>query len=198
MRIVRLSDEIVAAVLANIPGALFDVLKTQRVVLAGGVVRDAVSGDKVKDVDVFCHSREDAARLALSLGVVRTTTFSSSVELGLPVQFVFYREYSSPAELIRQFDFRACGAAVYYTENGFVGVALEGFEEDVKARRLTFLHQPKDEGSLVPLKRVMHFVQKGWRISDDGLSGILSHFEPTLKPERVSLALRPHSYGGRR
>lgn len=207
MKIVRLNDDVVARVLAGVPGAVQDAMMTRDVVLAGGAIRDVIRCEPFKDVDVFCPSESVADELSTLLSchtdrTVKRSTFSRTVLLGyppMPVQCIFYRSFTSPAELIRQFDFLACCAAIYYhRKHGFVGITVEGFEEDALAKRLTFLRQPKDEGSLVPLKRALHFASKGWTLPDAGLTGILSHFEPALRPERVSRALRPSSYGGSR
>lgn len=202
----QLHSEDVQAVLRLLPWQAFDALMRFPCFLAGGAIRDRVSGGAAKDLDLFCRTREEADSFAAYYGEYKRTTFANTLKRSgfpnLPIQFVHYREFIDAEDLISQFDFLACAAAIFYDKQTarFVGVSLEGFYEDCAEKRLTFLQQPKDKGSLIPLKRAMHLAERGWKLPDDGLANILVHFEPVLalKPERLTRALRPSSYGGRR
>lgn len=200
MNFVELTHEEIRDVLAHVPHDILALARRENVVIAGGVVRDTIAKLPVKDIDIFCHSREQAERLALlSSPFVHHTTFAYSVEVaGAHVQFIFYKEFETPEELIGQFDFRACCAGVYFDASALEwrSTAVQGFEDDCRTRRLLFLSQPKDSGKLTPLARALHFVSKGWTIDTNELSGIVTHWSPIHDREAVKRSFRP-AYGGR-
>jgi hypothetical protein len=197
----RLTQDEVTHVLSLLPAVVYQQLQRENVVLAGGAIRDTLAGIPVKDIDIFCHSEEQAARLALELApFARHTTFAYTVPLeGLPVQYVYYKDFTTPEDLVQQFDFRACCAGIYWTATPdarpfppmWVGLAVEGFHADVEARVLRFMSQLKDAGKLTALRRALDFVPKGWTISNEDLTGILTHFEPSIQPDRARRSFRP-------
>lgn len=208
MNFEHLTQEEIARVLQAVPVDVRLALMRETVVLAGGVIRDTLAGLPIKDVDIFCHSEYQAQKLALRVsGYVRHTTFAYSVTVDdRPVQFVFYKDFEDAKDLVRQFDFRACCAGIYwnrekwgsfYTDAKWVGVAVEGFHADCASRVLHFMSQPKDADKLTALRRAVDFTRKGWSISNAELAGIVSHFAPELDRERVRHSFRP-AYGGRR
>jgi hypothetical protein len=187
----------VLRVMQNIPASLYKLLKCENVVLAGGCIRDTVAGLPVKDIDVFCHSEEQARNLAVRLSTfVLHTTFAYSVNDGVPIQFVYYKDFTDAKDLISQFDFRACCAGIYWQPDvsntgSWVSIAIEGFREDCEARVLRFMSQKKDENKLTALRRALNFALKGWTISDDELASVITHWEPTIDVERVKHSFRP-------
>jgi hypothetical protein len=189
------------SVLYKVPDAVRFQLKTNPVVLAGGVIRDTAAGLPVKDIDIFCHSAEQAEKLATeAASFVRKTLFAYSVTLdGVSVQYVFYKDFTDAKDLISQFDFRACCAGVYFSDGDFGewrGVAVEGFHADCRDKVLRFMSQEKDAEKLTALRRALDFAKRGWTISNDEVTNILTHWEPTFEPERVKHSFRP-AYGGR-
>ena len=210
-----LTNEEIVRALSNVPAAVRGILQREDVVLAGGAVRDTMAALPAKDVDIFCHSREQAEKLAKQLAgfdpsapEVRETMFAFSVDFyGVPVQFVFYKDFSDARDLISQFDFRACCVGIYW-DGCWCGVAVEGFREDCAARVLRFMSQAKDEHKLTALRRALTFAGKGWTISNAELARILLHWQDVKMTKatydayeaehaKVVHAFRP-GYGGRR
>ena len=193
------------AVLNLLPNIVIEQLRRENVVLAGGIIRDVVAGLPVKDIDIFCHSAEQAERLALEASpFVKHTLFAYTVALSLPVQYVYYKDFADSEALVNMFDFRACGASLEWVNyswafpsGGWVGHALDGFHEDCSSRTLHFMSQPKDAGKLTALDRALKLARKGWTLSTSEAARIISHFEPSFTPERVHYAFRP-GYGGTR
>jgi hypothetical protein len=202
-----LTLEEIRKVLAYVPTAAYvPIIREPGPVVAGGLIRDVFAGLEPKDVDIFCHSEEQAERLAFQAANgkpdrIRRTTFAYSVSgLSLPVQFIFFKGFETVEELVGQFDFRACCAGIrFYDEPsrfGWEGVAVEGFREDCNDRVLRFMSQDKDRDKLTALRRALNFAAKGWKIENEEVGKILTHFEPTLslEPERVARAFKP-AYG---
>jgi hypothetical protein len=182
------------------------------IVVAGGVIRDTVAGLPVKDVDVFCHSQEQAEMLALEASpFVRKSLFAYSVQSQTPrpagfdrsrditVQYIFYKDFKHAKDLVSQFDFRACCAGVYYyhvddEHYGWCGVAAEGFHKDCRDRVLHFMSQAKDAGKLTALRRALDFAGKGWTISNDEVAAILEHWQGLEHESRPEDCKHPSFY----
>jgi hypothetical protein len=179
MNFETLTNSEIESVMDRVPSAVKGQLIRENVVLAGGVIRDTVAGLPIKDLDIFCHSREQAERLALEVSpFVKRTLFAFSVDLGIPVQYVFYKDFTDAKDLVSQFDFRACCAGIYYTRAfGWSGVAVEGFHADCAGKLLTFMSQQKDEGKLTALGRALSFAKKGWTLSASQAADIILHWQ---------------------
>lgn len=201
-------------VLHLLPAAVQAQLQRENVVLAGGVIRDTVAGLPVKDIDIFCHSEEQAERLAREVSTfVQHTLFAYSVNLGIPIQYVYYKDFTDARDLVSQFDFRACCAGLYWDEafglganlgSSWRGVAVEGFHADCAERQLRFMSQPKDNGKLTALGRALRLAKKGWTLSTDEAASIIEHWQGrwegeaimppadlTARRERIRCAFRP-------
>lgn len=211
----RLNIVEIESVLDHVPPFVQEQMKRENVVLAGGLIRDVIAGLPVKDVDIFCHSQEQAERLAMEAGTyVTKTLFAFTVKtLRLPVQYVFYKEFADATELVSQFDFRACCAGIYwepacglatadYLGGRWVGIAADGFHVDCEDKELRFMSQKKDEGMLTALGRALKLTAKGWHLSTNEAAAIITHWQgakPTdvdyeFRREGVYAAFRPH-YG---
>jgi hypothetical protein len=203
----NLTQAEIDGVLSLVPRAVLKQLARENVVLAGGAIRDIAAGLPVKDLDIFCHSEEQAARLAAEVSTyVKHTLFAYSVDVGpLPIQYVFYKDFKDAADLVSQFDFRACCAGLYWPKEleglhatgPWEGIAVEGFHADCRDKVLNFMSQQKDAGKLTALGRALKLAQKGWTLSTGEAARIITHFEPTIDVERAHGSFRP-GYGGSR
>jgi hypothetical protein len=213
--IVKMWPADVAKVLERIPERVREILRANpRAVLAGGVIRDVIAGGEVKDIDVFVPTKDQAYKLAKEIQGLniwrqipdpyipepKKSLNAYNVEVdGIPVQFVFYREFIDAEDLISQFDFLACCAGISFdpVAGEFRGVNVEGFYHDVQKRLLTFRFQVKDAGGLVPLRRALKLVAKGWKIKDRDVAGILHHWREDIEVDACAGAMG-YSYGGKR
>jgi len=184
----KLKPSVIQDVLYKVPDSVRFQLQTNNVVLAGGCIRDTVAGLPIKDVDIFCHSGEQAEKLATEVSTfVKCTTFAYTVKLdGVLVQYVYYKDFTDVTDLISQFDFRACCAGIYWEDNhmycdhelsAFKGIAVEGFHADCSSKTLTFMSQLKDSGKLTALGRALAFAARGWTLSTDEAAAIIVHWQ---------------------
>jgi|SRR5581483_6618475 len=200
MNFERLTPDEITRSLQHVPKVVLDQVAREDVVIAGGIIRDTVAGVPVKDVDIFCHSAEQAERLSREFAGpflhVPKTLFAYTVQtLGLPVQYVYYKEYADAQALISQFDFRACCAGIWWGGLGcWLGWAVEGFRGDCLSKTLRFMSQEKDAGKLTALGRALHLAKRGWELSTEEASAIISHWQPLADPAEVRRSFRPH-YG---
>lgn len=206
----NLTPSTIGDVLTLVPLDVQEQMHRENIVLAGGAIRDTVAGLSVKDIDIFCHSKEQAKRLAYEYAgpymYVPHTTFAYSVNLdGALVQYVYYKEFADMQELIGQFDFRACCAGIrWVSEQGrmeygrfggyWEGAAVRGFYEDCLSKALRFMSQVKDAGKLTALGRALQLAKRGWDLPTDEAAAIVTHWQPTLDVVEVRRSFRPH-YG---
>lgn len=82
----------------------------------------------------------------------------------------------------------------HFSKGVWESAAVEGFREDCAARVLRFMSQKKDEHKLTALRRALNFAEKGWTISNDELTSIITHWDVNIEPERIMRSFRP-AYG---
>lgn len=100
--------------------------------VAGGAITSFLSGDKIKDIDLFFKTRKDACKALLKLRnkfefklhfITKEAIKGSAVVKGKKVNIdIVKRCFNSPEDTIRDFDFTVCCLAVkddyfYYHEN---------------------------------------------------------------------------------
>jgi hypothetical protein len=187
-------------VLGSLPEIVLQQMKEDDVVLAGGAIRSIVTGEQIRDIDIFCHSEEQAARLALDAShgsLIKKTFLSFTINLnGLIVQYVYYKPFIDGLDLIKSFDYLMSCAEIHWDKatESFVGLCLEGFYTDCATKTLTFRKAEKDRGTLCPLRRALKFTSRGWAISDCDLGDILHHYKPEIDPYEAASACAP-AYG---
>lgn len=157
-------------------------------VLAGGWLRAIAAGtNDAGDIDIFVAAEAKATALADQLtagSFVAVARTSRAITLrddfsDETLQIIFARPFKSPQELIRQFDFANCAAAVWYERDWLSGEATlcsvcdEKFYESNDSRLLQY----RGQGFGMPansLKRVIKYVQRGYSISDGDLAHLVT------------------------
>jgi hypothetical protein len=167
----------VKRVVKLLPKELRDILqKTPGLVVAGGLVRAAVSGDRVSDIDVFAPNLT-VARAAATLYEKQIEVDTRQIETPnaitvlaedkrKAVQFITRWTFDDPTRLIYSFDFSIARAAVWWEKGGnqWASACDSRFYVDLAARRLVFM-KPEDNTAGGTLLRVQKFVRLGYRIS---------------------------------
>lgn len=136
--LVQLLPPRVATALMETPGAC----------VAGGFVRDGLTGYGAKDIDLFCP-RDAVHDLAERLG---GSYFAAVSKLAMtwppfgvadvrPVQLVTGSCADTPAKVLADFDFTVCQGALFFAD-GWLGVCSDRFYDDLREKRLTYTGQP--------------------------------------------------------
>ena len=152
-----------------------------RLVLGGGFVRSAVSGEKPNDIDLFTQTPEDAKLFAdeLAVGAKRKpyeTGNALSVRL-FPrhlVQYIHRWTYATPRALIESFDFTIACSALWFESGQWTSLIDDEFYSDLAAKRLVYRCPLRNEDSAGSLLRLLKFYQRGFRVPLDSLGSIVA------------------------
>lgn len=150
-------------------------LEVKDYAIAGGAIRDYLSGDEVKDIDIFCASKEAEDKIISWLkdqsggDVVlmndNSQLFNAKLN-GRWIQIIKGKYYDlSNDSLIESFDFTICGAML--TSERFA--VLPTFFQDTLAKhlriqRITF--------PLSTLERMQKYIKKGYEACNGTLLAI--------------------------
>lgn len=169
-----------------------------RVVVAGGYIRSRITGEEVKDIDLFVSSR-DAAKSAIEFLTGRKYVESENAYTCLAgdvlVQVVHRWEFPNPHVILEHFDFTIARAALWFANRAWIGLADANFYQDVAARRLNYTNPPDPEpgGSLL---RALKFSRRGYNAPLQSLADIVAGiYEQTIaawdgsaSPNRIEFA----------
>jgi hypothetical protein len=183
--------------------------------VAGGFCRDTMTGREPKDVDIFS---EDArvAKLAIERFGWATALYSQkttanavsftpvlNVESKPDVQFITRTYYTCPTELIESFDFSVCQVAVYWDQK-WVGVCTELFWQDIFGEKATYTLPTRDEDPGGSLLRMVKFVGKGYKVTENDIANVTGRFYAQLSGEpeeaareKVKKTFRRIGYAGK-
>jgi len=162
----------------------FNVLLNQPgTVLAGGFIRDTLTGADPKDVDLWV--RDDVAETAIHKALVQDTeTFKVSpwattyLSRWCPIQVIKW-EFTTLGDLLRHFDFSVCQAAVTYSDN-WIGLTSDEFTTDIINK---VIHYNTEQHKFLAASDVWHMTRllsKGYRIPKSELIQVMSRYAATL------------------
>lgn len=184
-------DDLIYAV-NMLPSPLRQLMKQNpnRMIVAGGYVRDRILGEKPSDIDVFAPDRETAERwgdhlvAVLVAGDLICTRNAYTIKTKLPIQIIHRWTYNVPRQVVGSFDFTIAKGAIWYDQAlaDATGVESDGwtsmidplFYPDLAARRLRYSHPDRNEDAGGSLLRVLKFYQRGYRIPLDSLGGTIA------------------------
>lgn len=186
-------------VVRRIPRDVRDLMMREPLFLAGGFIRECISGGKVQDIDMFGISKED-------LGIIAHHLYLSRMQAGetpkrhetkcaysvfspprVPVQFIHAWCYDDPNKLIDELDFTVCQAAVWYSREskGWRSIISDGFYPDLAARRLVYTFPKRVEAAGGSLMRVRKFLARGWNIQAHSLAGVVARLVGGIDETRL-------------
>lgn len=193
----KLKDRDTDLILAMLPDHVFLALTKfpATVVLGGGYIRDLISRQGCRDIDLFASDRDTAARVcALILGqglglfeaapIETDHAFTLAAKHGtdaLSIQVVYGWQFSTPEECACGFDFTVCRAVIWCNhnaENGldpiFCSFADDDFYVDLAARQLVYTQPDRKEQPAGSLLRVLKFMKRGFHIDAESMAGVIA------------------------
>lgn len=162
-----------------------------KIMVAGGFVRDTITGATPKDVDLFGLERSMVYEAAGSFeendekgeyGRSETENAITFLPLSGPlVQFIIRDIRNTHEQTLKAFDFSICQAGVYFdADNGWVGIASDAFFTDLVDKRLTYTDPPHNN-ALGSLLRLVRFTERGWSSNDPTVAAILGRVTKELE-----------------
>lgn len=157
----------------QLPSAVRDALvrHPEGLVLAGGFVRDVVTGDGVRDIDLFASDEALAVTVANELAVKMGVGMHSGSNLftlasSPPVQVSFCMPFDCPVEVVEKFDFTVCRASLWHDCGVWKSKVDPRFYPDAAARRLRYCSPDRlEDRPGASLVRILKFYERGYRVS---------------------------------
>ena len=178
-------------VVSRIPKDVRKLMIAHGITLGGGFIRETVAGNKPQDIDLFGKPGQDlkavAALLALSRhGRMHETDNALSV-LAPPrmmVQFITRWRYNEPQDIIPDFDFTVCQAAIWAVPGPKWNSEIsDAFYPDLAARRLVYTSPQREEAAGGSLLRVRKFLKRGYDIQAPSLAAVIARLVTKVRGE---------------
>lgn len=182
----------IAMVVRRLPADLRKLMRQHTLFLAGGFIREVISGGEVRDIDMFGENKDalesamEELKLMRSPNRVEATSFETKFAYTLlcppraPVQFIHKWTYTDPKQLIAELDFTVCQAVVWHEGDGEEGKGNWAswcspmFYPDLAARRLRYTFPVRAEAAGGSLMRARKFLARGYNIQADSLAGVVA------------------------
>ena len=195
-------------VLSRTPRDVRDLLKANKLFLAGGFIRAIIAGEKPSDIDLLGPDKTALEMYAVNLASARSgrvhktdnaLTVLSSPKL--PIQFITRWIYDDVETLIRQFDFTIVQAAIWYGlveeppapgekwQGEWKSICSDGFYPDLAARRLVYTNPVRHEDAGGSMLRVIKYIKRGYNIQVPSLAGVVARFIAGLKISNDSISI---------
>jgi hypothetical protein len=126
-------------------------------IIGGGFIRSIIAKEPINDIDIFAKTKEDAKRLAESLGtnIHKTDNAYSLFVDGRMVQIIDRWTFDNPHEMMNHFDFTIAQCAIWYNSPWF-GCVGDTFYKDLASKRLVYTN-PNDAEPGGSLLRLLKF-----------------------------------------
>lgn len=185
----RLMPKALTDLLGNFPNKIF---------VAGGFIRSAISQEKINDIDLFTASKDDAWAYALILAkgdkekIYETDNALTVKGLRIPIQFIHRWTFDKPEDCIQSFDFTIACAAIWWDGSAWASLCDESFYPDLAAKRLIYRSPKRDEEPGGSMLRVLKYYQKGYRIPLDSLGAVIARLVRDLDLSRMRISEEHH------
>lgn len=167
-------------VLGHLPKDVFVMIKTQRLILAGGFIRATIAGEKPSDIDILGDTKEHLEGCAKQLADDRDCPFHRTenaitvlTQGRIPVQFVTRWVYTQPIDVVQSFDFTIAMAAIWY-DGKWCSMVHDTYYEDLAARRLVYTCPARNEDAGGSIMRVRKFLARGYNIQAQSLAKVIA------------------------
>lgn len=169
-----------------ISACVYDMLKENKCVLAGGAITSLMCGREVNDYDLYFTTQGGVDNIVANVFSVTEDEYIDSFELvanhvtkrsflakdkrnKTELQFIHYKVYDNVKEIFNSFDFHACMGAFDFSTEEFV--FHENFFKDNSQRTLTF--NKNTDFPIVSALRLDKYRKKGYGISKKEMLRVL-------------------------
>lgn len=169
-----------------ISGCVYDMLKENKCILAGGAITSLMCGREVNDYDLYFTTQSGLDNVVANVFGVTEEEHLGAFDLianhvtersflakdkrnKTELQFIHYKVYDNVKEIFNSFDFHACMGAFDFSTEEFV--FHENFFKDNSQRTLTF--NKNTDFPIVSALRVDKYCKKGYKISKKEMLRVL-------------------------
>lgn len=187
--VIRLPKEVLALMVTN-PGTVF---------VAGGYIRSILSGEPVKDIDIFVSLAEQAKAIALRLAGndmtrIHQSQNSYTIKGGSVLLQVITRwSGGSPEDCLKSFDFTNVKAAIWHNGKDWESLCHDDFYEHLGARRVVYEKPNQNLNPGGSLMRMIGLAKRGYEIDKVSLCAVIHEVICTLDAHKFMNADRPSS-----
>lgn len=183
-------------VVRRIPRDIRTLMTESNLYLAGGFIRETISGGAVKDIDLFGENKDALKAQAMLLAERRAVKLHATDNAitvicppRLPVQFITRWVFNTPDGLVKSFDFTVCQAAIWFDKatKTWMSQTGEDFYSDLAAHRLVYTFPVREEEAGGSMLRVRKFLSRGYNIQADSLAGVIARLSLGVKQNELPL-----------
>ncbi len=168
----KLRSEDLAWCVKRLPRKVEKVLRdfSCNVTIGGGYIRSCITGDTLKDIDLFVNSEKTAQLINDRLKKEDQRTFKTKNAYTIfrgqkpPIQVIKRWLYNRPENVLDDLDFTICCASIWYENGKFRSAIHNSYYADLAAKRLRYTEPSRIEEAGGSLLRVLKYYNKGYRI----------------------------------
>jgi hypothetical protein len=184
-------------VLSRTPRDVRDLLKANKLFLAGGFIRAIIAGEKPSDIDLLGPDKIALEMYAVNLASARSGRVHKTDNALTVLRWI----YDDAETLISQFDFTIVQAVIWYELVGDVpapgekwkgewkSICSDGFYPDLAARRLVYINPVRAEDAGGSMLRVIKYIKRGYNIQVPSLAAVTARFVAGLKISNDSILI---------
>lgn len=153
---------------------------TTKLSVGGGYIRSCITGDEIKDIDMFVNSEEVAETIAKFIcedgpKYMKTQNAYTIFRKGSTnIQLIYRWTYEKPSRVIDDLDFTVCCAVFWYEDGKYQGKCHSNYYQDLAARRLRYTQPSRNEDVGGSALRILKYYNKGYKITLDSYGKIIA------------------------
>jgi len=172
MKQLRLNPEDLNWCIKRLPRKVEKVLKdySGSVSIGGGYIRSCITGDCLKDIDLFVRDKKIAEEINTRLLKTDQREFKTKNAYTIlrgdkpPIQIITRWLYEKPTDILNDLDFSICCAVIWFGDGSFRSAIHPMYYNDLAAKRLRYTSPSRIEEAGGSLLRVLKYYNKGYRI----------------------------------
>ena len=155
--------------------------------IGGGYIRSCITGDELKDIDLFVNSSDTAKLVNQELLKEGQRTFKTKNAYTIfrgpkpPIQIINRWTYKRPEDVLNDLDFTICCASIWYENGRFHSAIHDQYYSDLAAKRLRYTEPNRIEECGGSLLRVLKYYNKGYRIMLTSFAKVISRMMMGVK-----------------
>lgn len=176
----------------RLPWSVREMLKKEKVIVAGGYIRACILNEPINDVDLFVGDKDKAKEIALKMvqrdekRLYITPNAITIKGMKYPVQFITRWVYDTYDQILGSFDFTICQACFWWEDMNSDGgrwcsSVSESFYQDLSAKRLIYTNPIREEEPGGSMLRVLKYYQRGYRITIDSFAAVITRLAVGVK-----------------